>query len=54
MIGKGLVKGLVKRLAKNVDLKSLLIRVGDNYVQATRSETDDKVWKKIKELIKEL
>ena len=49
-----MLKIAIKRLARRIKLKDLLIKVGDLYVKSTRSETDDKVWTKAKELIKEL
>ena len=48
------LKMVIKGLARRIKLKDLLIKVGDYYVLSTRSETDDKVWNKAKELIKEL
>lgn len=45
---------VIKKLAKKINLKDLLLKVGDYYVLSTRSETDDKVWAKIRTLIKEL
>tara|TARA_Y100000310_G_C20658590_1_gene803394 strand:+ start:844 stop:1041 length:198 start_codon:yes stop_codon:yes gene_type:complete len=47
-------KMVIKQMAKRFKLKDILIKVGDLYVQSTRSETDDKVWNKAKEFIKKL
>jgi len=44
----------IEKLAKKIKLKDILIKVGDLYVQSTRSETDDKVWAKAKEFIEKL
>jgi len=49
-----MLKMVIKKLAKRFKLKDILIKVGDAYVQGTRSETDDKVWEKAKGFIKEL
>ena len=45
---------LIKQMAKRFKLKDMLIKVGDLYVQSTRSETDDKVWDKAKIFIEKL
>jgi len=49
-----MLKLAIRRLARRIKLKDLLIKVGDYYVQSTRNTTDDKVWKEAKELIKKL
>jgi len=49
-----MLKMVIKKLAKRFKLKDILIKVGDTYVQSTRSETDDKVWAKAKVFLKEL
>ena len=54
VVGKQMLKMVIKKLAKRFKLKDILIKVGDAYVQGTRSETDDKVWEKAKGFIKEL
>jgi hypothetical protein len=45
---------VIKKMAKKIKLKDILFRVGDAYCKATKSETDDKVWKKAKDLLKDL
>tara|TARA_Y100000310_G_scaffold315923_1_gene367067 strand:+ start:560 stop:697 length:138 start_codon:yes stop_codon:yes gene_type:complete len=45
---------VIGKVAKHIKLAELLINVGDLYVQSTKSETDDKVWNKAKEFIKNL
>ncbi len=45
---------VIKKMAKKIKLKDILIKVGDAYVKATKSKDDDKLWKKVKELIKGL
>lgn len=49
-----MLKLAIRKLAKKIKLKDILIKVGDYYVQSTRSETDDKVWAKAKEFIEKL
>ena len=45
---------VIRQMAKKINLKKMLLMVGDLYVQSTRSETDDKVWEKAKTFIKKL
>ena len=49
-----MLKLAIRRLARRIKLKDLLIKVGDYYVQSTRNVTDDKVWKEAKTYIKRL
>jgi len=49
-----MLKMIIMKVAKTIGLKQLLLKVGDMAVQGTRSETDDKVWEKAKEFIKQL
>jgi hypothetical protein len=49
-----ILEKIIKKMARSINLKDILIKVGDNYVQATKSETDDKVWKQVKGMIKEM
>jgi hypothetical protein len=47
-----ILEKVIKRMVKKIKLKDILVNVGDAYVKATKSETDDKVWKQIKDMIK--
>ena len=45
---------LIKNYLKKNGFKGLLLKVGDLAVGITRNTTDDKVWKELKKVIKEL
>ena len=47
-------KLLLKKYIKKHGLKKILIKVGDIAVKVTKSKKDDKVWAKVKNIIKSL
>jgi hypothetical protein len=49
-----ILEKVIKKMVRGIKLKDILVKVGDAYVKATKSETDDKVWKQIKAMIKEM
>jgi len=44
-------KILLRKYVKKHGLKKILIKVGDIAVKATKTKDDDKLWKKIKQLL---
>ena len=49
-----MLKMVIRQMAKKINLKKMLLMVGDLYVQSTRNTTDDKVWKEAKTFINKL
>tara|TARA_Y100001973_G_scaffold89956_1_gene136890 strand:+ start:402 stop:563 length:162 start_codon:yes stop_codon:yes gene_type:complete len=49
-----MAKAAVGKLVKKHGLKNLLLILGDHAVKFTPSTKDDKVWKKVKDLLNEL
>jgi hypothetical protein len=53
MIGM-FAKAAIGKLVKKHGFKNLLMLLGDHAVKFTPSTKDDKIWKKVKDLLKEL
>ena len=49
-----MLKIVIGKLVKKHGLKNLLIKIGDLAVKITKSKKDDKVWAKIRKVIKSL
>jgi len=49
-----MVKILIGRLIKKHGMKNLILLIGDYAVKATKSKEDDKIWAKVKKLVKSL
>ena len=46
-----MLKMAIKKFAKLLGVKGLLLKVGDIAVSATKSTKDDEIWAKVKELL---
>ena len=49
-----MLKIAIKKFAKLLGVKGLLLKVGDIAVSATKSDKDDKIWAKAKKFIEKL